>query len=158
MARGSVVKGLSKMSKILKFLFLPFLDPGTAVNLFKTFKTISGSFGVLLNPFSMRGPRQGTYKCIPSSSDMWLISICQYCCIRMKWRWRALVEPVLHMASLYLILTSIGGTVSHVFNDCFDNTLLTKGQGPHLLATGRQTMKSVWTNKVVFFHGHMCEY
>ena len=65
---------------------------------------------------------------------------------------------VLHMASHYQILTSIGGTVSHVFNDCYDNTLLTKGEGPHLLATGRQTMKSVWTNKVVFFHEHMCEY
>ena len=48
--------------------------------------------------------------------------------------------------------------MSHVFNDCYDNTLLTKGEGPHLLATGRQTMKSVWTNKVVFFYGHMCEY
>ena len=40
----------------------------------------------------------------------------------------------------------------------FDITLLTKGEGPHLLATGRQTMNSVWTNKVMFFQGHMCEY
>ena len=59
MARGSVVKGLSKMSKILKFLILPFFDPGSPVDLVKTFKIISGSFGVLLNPFCMWGPAQG---------------------------------------------------------------------------------------------------
>ena len=40
----------------------------------------------------------------------------------------------------------------------YDITPLTKGEGPHLLATRRQTMSSVWTNKVVFFQGHMCEY
>ena len=44
------------------------------------------------------------------------------------------------------------------FCDCYDITLLTKGEGPHLLATGGRTMNSVWTNKVVFFQGHMCEY
>ena len=49
----------------------------------------------------------------------------------------ARVEPVLHMASHYQILTFIGGTVGHVFCDCYDITLLTKGEGPHLLATGR---------------------
>ena len=43
----------------------------------------------------------------------------------------------LHMASHYQILTIIGGTVGHVFCDCYDNTLLTKGEGSHLLATGR---------------------
>ena len=48
--------------------------------------------------------------------------------------------------------------MGHVFCDCYDITLLIKGEGPHLLATGRQTMNSVWTNKVVFFQGHMCEY
>ena len=59
---------------------------------------------------------------------------------------------------LLQILTFIGGTMGHVFCDCYDITLLTKGEGPHLLATRRQTMNSVWTNKVVFFQGHMCEY
>ena len=44
------------------------------------------------------------------------------------------------------------------FCDCYDIMLLTKGEGPHLLATGRQAMNSVYTNKVVFFQGHMCEY
>ena len=56
------------------------------------------------------------------------------------------------------ILTFIGGTVGYIFCDCYDITLLTKGEGPHLLATGRGTMNSVWINKVVFFQGHMCEY
>ena len=69
-----------------------------------------------------------------------------------------LVEPILHMGSPYQILTFKGGTVGHVFCDCYDNTFLTKGEGPHLLATGRQTMNSVWTNKIVFFQGHMCKY
>ena len=50
---------LSRMSKILKFLILPFLDPGSPVNLVKPFKTISGSFGVLLNLFCMWGPTHG---------------------------------------------------------------------------------------------------
>ena len=54
--------------------------------------------------------------------------------------------------------TFIGGTVGHVFCDCSDIMLLIKGEGPHLLANGRQTMNSVWTNKVVFLQGHMCEY
>ena len=76
----------------------------------------------------------------------------------MKQRQRTSVEPILHVASCYQILTFIGGTVDHVFCDCYDITLLTKGEGPHLLATGRQTMNSVWTNKVMFFQGHMCEY
>ena len=49
---------------------------------------------------------------------------------------------VLHVASHYQILTFIGGTVGHVFCD-LNITLLTKGEGPHLLATGRQTMNSV---------------
>ena len=44
------------------------------------------------------------------------------------------------------------------FCECYDITLLTKGEGPHLLATGRQTMNSVWTNKVMFFQRHMCEH
>ena len=52
----------------------------------------------------------------------------------------------------------MGGTVGHVFYDCSDIMLLIKGEGPHLLANGRQTMNSVWTNEVVFFQGHMCEY
>ena len=56
------------------------------------------------------------------------------------------------------ILTFIGGTVGHVFCDCSDITLLIKGEGPHLLANGRRTMNSVWTNKVMFFQGHKCEY
>ena len=64
--------------------------------------------------------------------------------------------PVLHVASCYQILMFIGGTVGHVFCDSYDITLLTKGEGPHLLATGTQT--ELWTNKVVFFQGHMCEY
>ena len=34
--------------KFLKFLFLPFLDPGSPVNLVKPLKTISGPFGPLL--------------------------------------------------------------------------------------------------------------
>ena len=45
--------------KILKFLILPFLDSGSPANLIKPFKTISGSFGVLLKPFCMWGPAQG---------------------------------------------------------------------------------------------------
>ena len=65
----------------------------------------------------------------------------------MKQRQQTLVEPVLHVASCYQILTFTGGTVGHVFCDCYD-----------IMATGRQTMNSVWTNKVVFFQGHMCEY
>ena len=40
------------------------------------------------------------------------------------------------------ILTIIGGTVGHVSGDCYDITLLTKREGPHLLVNGRQTMKS----------------
>ena len=68
------------------------------------------------------------------------------------------MEPILHATSQYKILTFIGGTVGHVFCDCFDITLLIKGEGPHLLTDGRQTMNSVWTNKVVFFQGHMCEF
>ena len=44
------------------------------------------------------------------------------------------------------------------FCDSYNIMLLTKGEGPHLLDTGRQTMNSVWTNEVVFFQGHMCEY
>ena len=43
------------------------------------------------------------------------------------------------------------------FCGCYDNILL-KGEGADLLATGRQTMNSVWTNKVVFCQGHMCKY
>ena len=46
------------------------------------------------------------------------------------------MEPVLHMASCYQILTFIGGTVA-LFFVTYDSTLLTKGEGPHLLATGR---------------------
>ena len=76
----------------------------------------------------------------------------------MKQRWQTSVEPILHVASCYKILMFIGGTVGHVFCDCSDITLLIKGEGPHLLTDGRQTMNSVWTNKVVFFQGHMCEY
>ena len=53
---------------------------------------------------------------------------------------------------------TIRGTVGHVSCDCYDIMLLTKEEGPHLLATERRTMNSVWTNKVVFFQGHMCEY
>ena len=68
------------------------------------------------------------------------------------------MEPVLYTVSHYKILTFIGGTVGHVFCDCPDITLLIEGEGPHLLANGRQTMNSVLTNKVVFFQGHMCEY
>ena len=37
----------------------------------------------------------------------------------------------------YKILTFIGGTVGHVFCDYYDIMLLTKGERPHLLATGR---------------------
>ena len=97
-------------------------------------------------------------KLVSSSSDMWLISICQHCRIGMKQRRWTSVEPVLHAASCYKILTFIGGTVGRDLCDCSDITLLIKGQGPHLLANRRQTMNSVWTNKVVFFQGHMCEY
>ena len=60
---------------------------------------------------------------------MWLISTCQYCRIGTKQRGQTLVEPVLHAASLYKILTFIGGTVGHVFCDCSDITLLIKGEG-----------------------------
>ena len=37
MARGSVVKGLSRTSNILKFLILPFLDSGSPANLVKCY-------------------------------------------------------------------------------------------------------------------------
>ena len=57
-----------------------------------------------------------------------------------------------------LLQNFIGSTVGHVFCDCSDITLLIKGEGPHLLANGKRTMNSVWTNKVVVFQGHMCEY
>ena len=30
-----------------------------------------------------------------------------------------------------------GGTVCHIFCDCYDITLLTRGEGPHLLVTVR---------------------
>ena len=36
----------------------------------------------------------------------------------------------------YGFLTFIGGIVGHVFCDSYDIMLLTKGEGPHLLATG----------------------
>ena len=68
------------------------------------------------------------------------------------------VEAVLHMASCYEILTFIGRTTGHVFCDYSDITLLTKGERQHLLANERQTMNFVWTNKVVLFQAHMCEY
>ena len=56
------------------------------------------------------------------------------------------------------VLTNFSSTVGHAFCDCSDIMLLTKGEGPQLLANGRQTMYPVWTNKVVFFQEHMCEY
>ena len=92
------------------------------------------------------------------SSDMWLISMWQQCRIDTKQRQQTLVEPILHMTNHYQILTFIDGTVGHAFCDCYDITLLTKGEGQNLLVIGRQTMNSVWTNKVVFFLVHMCEY
>ena len=39
-----------------------------------------------------------------------------------------------------------------------EHTPLIEGEGPHLLATGRQAMNSVQTNKVVFCQGHMYEH
>ena len=62
-----------------------------------------------------------------------------------------LMEPILHVASCYKILTFIGGTVGHVFCDCSDITLLIKGEGPHLLTDGRQTMNSVGPTKLCSF-------
>ena len=46
------------------------------------------------------------------------------------------MEPVLHMASHYKILTFIDGTVGHIVVTS-DIMLLTKGEGSHLLANGR---------------------
>ena len=48
MARGSVVKGLSRMSKILKFLILPFLDSGSPANLVKPVKPYLDHLGSFL--------------------------------------------------------------------------------------------------------------
>ena len=56
----STISDLSSMSKIFKFLILPFLAPESSVNLVKPFKMISGSFGILLNPFCTEGPTQGS--------------------------------------------------------------------------------------------------
>ena len=61
-------------------------------------------------------------------------------------------------SSHYKILTFMWHCGPCFFFDCPDITLLIEGEGPHLLADGRQTMNSVLTNKVVFFQGHMSEY
>ena len=47
-----------------------------------------------------------------------------------------LVERILHVTSHYQILTFIDGTVGHVFCDCYDIMLLTKGEGPHCWLLG----------------------
>ena len=89
---------------------------------------------------------------------MWLISKCQHSHIGMKERPQTSGGPILCVAGDKGFLTLTDGMVDHALCGHYDIMFLIGGEGPHLLATGRQTMNSVQTNKVVFCQGHMYEH
>ena len=58
----------------------------------------------------------------------------------------------------YQILTSIGGTVGHVFYDCYDYTLLTKGGGAKFIGYWETIYEVCLDQQSCVLNGHMCEY